>query len=33
MQPIQRAGQCPKTTAKVYCFRMGERQCGAFHRG
>nr|DAN76209.1 MAG TPA: hypothetical protein [Caudoviricetes sp.] len=33
MQPIQRIGQCIKATTKVYCFGMGQRQRGAFHRG
>nr|DAK28339.1 MAG TPA: hypothetical protein [Caudoviricetes sp.]DAM36108.1 MAG TPA: hypothetical protein [Caudoviricetes sp.] len=25
MQPFQRAGQCTKATAKVYCVGMGQR--------
>nr|DAK38827.1 MAG TPA: hypothetical protein [Caudoviricetes sp.]DAO92101.1 MAG TPA: hypothetical protein [Caudoviricetes sp.] len=25
MQPVQRIGQCIKTTAKVYCVGMGQR--------
>nr|DAN86934.1 MAG TPA: hypothetical protein [Caudoviricetes sp.]DAS46015.1 MAG TPA: hypothetical protein [Caudoviricetes sp.] len=25
MQPVQRIGQCIKTTAKVYCIGMGQR--------